>query len=267
MIPPLAIDPERLPQILLAGRFPLRDRGFAPIYRHAGCHALHLHGYAGRWRWNSTETALEPGTLTLSHEGVATAYDLDQSGWHWCLHFRCTSGVVAVPALVRLGADAAYARARLARIVALCDGARTDVRHPRRQAAAAALLELLIWLAELPQRRSAGNRRADAAITRAAAVLRAEPARSWRTPELARRVGLSANWLAARFRQRFGMTIDRYRQAQQVELARILLGSTALPVADIGARIGVPDAQRFNKLVRAHLGVAPSALRGGEAGR
>ena len=43
--------------------------------------------------------------------------------------------------------------------------------------------------------------------------------------------------------------------------ARYLLESTDLPVAAVGVRVGVPDPQYFNKLVRRFLGQSPSSIR------
>ena len=264
MIPTLGVACDQLPEVILAGRYPLRDRNHATVYRVRGGHALHLHGYAGRWRLQGVTHVLRPGVMTMSADGTDTSYDLDQPGYHWCVHFRIPHGAVAVPAWLPLGPDAVYARTRLARIAALSDGMRGAVGPARARTAAAAgaaLLELLLWLAERAERSPTRHQRSEAALERVAQLMREEPTRRWRTAALARRVGLSPNWLAKRFHGRFGMTIDQYRQAQQVELARMLLGSTALTVAAIGARVGIPDAQRFNKLVRAHLGLAPSAIR------
>lgn len=262
MIPPLCIAEARVPLVHLAQRAPLSDRGFPVVYSHQGGHALHLHGYRGRWRCGSHETELHSGVITLSPQAVDTAYDLDEAGWHWVVHFAAEAGRLAVPAWCDLGSDAAYARGRLARITALHAQSRTAPAAG--VAAGAALLELLAWLAARGTPSPQASR-VDAALERVAALLREQPDRDWRTPALARRVGVSANWLAARFRARFGMTIDRYRLAQRVELARLLLGSTAMGVRAIGERVGLPDPQHFNKVFRAIIGVPPSACRGDRA--
>lgn len=259
MIPPLMVDGWRVPTVHLARRAPLADRDWRVCYRHQGGHALHLHGYHGRWRCGSHEMPLSSGVATLSPQDVDTAYDLAEKGWHWVVHFAAGSGGLAIPAWCDLGSDAAYARSRMARITALHEQSRSAPAAA--VAAGAALLELLAWLAARgsPQAQSS---RVDAALDRVAMLLREQPEREWRTPALARRVGVSPNWLAARFRARFGMTIDRFRLAQRVELARLLLGSTTLSVQAIGERVGLPDAQHFNKVFRAIIGVPPSACRG-----
>lgn len=259
MFPPVGIDPGTLPQVYTAGRFPLDVRAWSVEYCNPNAHALHIHGYRGRMRSDGVEAPLSSGIATISPQAGRTSYDQSEAGWHWCAHFHSPPGPFAIPAWVDLGPEAAYARERMARITALHDESR---RSPAAAVAAgAAVLELLAWLALRSARHHDGGRGA-AAVEKVAALLREQPDRDWRTPALAKRVGVSVNWLASRFRARFGMTIDRYRLTQRVELARLLLGSTALPVAEIGAKVGLPDAQHFNKVFRAILGVPPSACRG-----
>lgn len=259
MFPPVSIDASILPQVFIAGRFPLDVRGWGLEYCNPMAHALHVHGYRGRMRSDGVEAPLASGIATISPQGGRTSYDQAESGWHWCTHFHCPPGNLAIPAWVDLGPEAAYARERMARITALHDESRRSIAAG--VAAGAAVLELLAWLSLRSSRRHDCGRGA-IAVEKVAALLREQPDRDWRTPALAKRVGVSVNWLASRFRARFGMTIDRYRLTQRVELARLLLGSTVLPVAEIGARVGLSDAQHFNKVFRAILGVPPSACRG-----
>ena len=259
MFPPLLVDTRTIPEVRICGRFPLNVRAWSTEYCSSSTHALHIHGYRGSWRSDGIEAPLSSGIATLSPQAGRTSYDQSEAGWHWCAHFQAASGPLAIPAWVDLGPEAAYARGRMARITALHDESR---RSPAAAVAAgAALLELLAWLALHGEHRAASGR-GQAAVEKVASLLREQPDRDWRTPELARRVGVSVNWLAARFRARFGMTIDRYRLTQRVELARLLLGSSTLPVAEIGVRVGLPDPQHFNKVFRAILGVPPSACRG-----
>ena len=259
MISTVGISGRVLPEILVAGRFPLADRGFSVEYGRGRTHALHLHGYTGRVRIGDELHELRSGLATITPGGLSSAYDLAASGWHWCIHFLAEPGDLALPLISDLGVEASYARSRLARVTALHEQARSAIPGAT-TAAGAALLELLAWLVG---RNAPGARpgRAASAVERVAALIRAEPDRDWRTVTLAKRVGVSPNWLAARFGERFAMTIDRFRLIQRVEMARLLLGSTALPVAEIGARVGLPDAQHFNKVFRSILGVPPSACR------
>lgn len=252
-----------IPRIFSAGRYPLADRGFPTEYAQERSHALHLHDYRARWRCAGSEHRLEPGDITLSPHRMRNSYDLPAAGRHWCVHFSVEppgADAVRLPLLVHAGPDAAYARERLARIAALHDRARGGGRSEA-VAAGAALLELLVWLGGLGGRASHGDR-GGAATERAAALVRAQPEHPWTTVALARRAGVSAAWLALGFRSRFAMTVARYVLVQRIERARVLLATSALPVAEVGRLVGLPDPQHFNKRFRAVTGLAPSACRG-----
>lgn len=252
-----------LPRPVVAGCFPLADRAFATPYR-IRAHALHLYDYPASMRLGGEQWELRPGDLTLTPGGMESRYDLPRPGRHWCVHFltaQATGACLELPLHLRLGPAAVAAQERLARIVQhhrLAHGLGTA--SPAEVAAAAGLLELLCWLATLAED-PAGVARGERGVIRAAELLRTSPERAWRSDALARVVGLSPGWLARRFRLRFGCTLARYQQRQRIGAAQALLACTALPVAEVGARVGIPDPHHFNKLFRRVAGQAPSAFR------
>ncbi len=265
-----------LPRLTVAGRFPLADRDF--IHRYSGpTVALHLYDYAARFRLDEREYALLPGDFTVTPLGSQSSYHLEAPGHHWCIHLfpekvpenvsgkilkkAASAPVIHLPVVQRLGPHEAYVRERLARIAVLFDRARDD-DHPLLVAAGAALQEVLCWLAASgsePITAAAG--RSDQAVDHAAQLLREDLAREWTVPALAAAVGLSRNYLAARFHQRFTMTLGRYRLVQRLQQARILLGGSDVPVGEVARRVGIPDPHHFNKLFRKQVGIAPSACR------
>jgi len=85
--------------------------------------------------------------------------------------------------------------------------------------------------------------------------------------ELARDLGVSQDYLASQFRQRFGMTLQRYLLSRRIEMARNLLLSTDLPIKAIGWECGISDQQYFNKQFRRICGVSPSQFREAGIGR
>src|SRR6185295_4887236 len=101
----------------------------------------------------------------------------------------------------------------------------------------------------------------DFAIEEAAAWLDAHPAEELRVAALARRVGLSQNYLARRFRERFDRTLPGYFLERRIALARQMLLATELSVKEVAARVGISDAQYFNKQFRRFSGESPSACR------
>ncbi len=261
MNPTLSWPTGGVPQVLLSGYFPLKDKGFRTIYQIQAV-AMHLYDYAGTVRMDGRPIELRSGDLTLTPVGMATTYDLPAAGRHWCVHvLPATIGTpLRLPLHIRLGSDATIARERLARITAYQRRGRG--RHEAlasSTAAGAAVLELVAWLADrLPD---GPQQRGDRAVERAASLLREDPARGWRVPHLARTVGVSPAYLARRFRQRYGSTLARFQLAQRIGSAQALLACTELSVGEIGRRIGLPDAHHFNKLFRRVAGVPPTAFR------
>ncbi|MEX0653969.1 MAG: AraC family transcriptional regulator [Phycisphaeraceae bacterium] len=256
------------PKIAIAGQFALTDRDFAHRYR-SPTHALHLHEYAGWIRFEGAAPhRLTPGTLTLSPAGRSTAYALDAPGRHWCIHFkpaRAQGASVGLPWLVPPGPGRAYQAERFARVAALLVQSKRDRQQPTllRHAAAAALQELLL---SLPLASTAGptasrTTEADAAIERLLAWIDQHMDEPVTVPALARQAGLSQNYLARRFRERFGLTIQRHLLERRIEQAQLLLATTDLPVKAIAARVGIPDPHYFNKQFRRLTGSSPLRAR------
>ncbi|MCA1654067.1 MAG: helix-turn-helix transcriptional regulator [Sphingomicrobium sp.] len=252
-----------IPDVRLAGRFPLADMGFATTYR-GQAHALHLHDYAGRMRLANTEVTLEPGDATISPLGLASAYDLPAPGWHWCIHFReCQADGNArmeLPLHLRLGAAATAVRERMAHIGRLQERAGES---PLASASAAiALQDLLLWLAE----RTVIAERGNSAAEKVALLIDERFHESLTMPGIAQAAGCSQATLARQFRARFGITVSHRLIERRTAHARYLLESTDLPMWRIAERVGIPDPQYFNKTVRRLLGASPSAIRASAAG-
>jgi AraC-like DNA-binding protein len=250
----------------MAGRFPLRDTAFQPIYR-SPTHALHLYEYDCTMRFGSRPTAIRAGDLTLSPASKPTSYDLPHPGKHLCVHFWPaerlwgfrTAAWAHLPLHARLGPLRTFAAQKLLELIRL-QSRRTDDPVVA-CAASAVLLELLLWLAGLNQPNLRITRRADRAIEAAADFIEGNIDHPLRVPDVARAVGLSQNYLARRFRDRFGRTIPSYVLLRRIEVARHLLATTNLSVKEVGAQAGLPDPQHFNKQFRRYTGENPSAYR------
>ncbi len=258
------------PVVRLVGRFPLAAKDFAFTYR-SMTHALHLHEYAGRIQMGRLAFALTPGTMTLSPAHEDSAYDLPEPGMHWCIHFdgepaqagRATG--VALPRVAALGHrqhDAAERFAHIARLHGLAMRA-TGAKHIIAQTACStAMQDMLLWLGlreDLGQQQDHTGQHA--AIDALLDIIERRLHQPLYMPELADEVGISQNYLAKLFRQQMGMTIPHYLLRRRVETARLLLSTTNLPVKQIALRVGMPDAQHFNKQFRRLVGVSPAKAR------
>lgn len=78
---------------------------------------------------------------------------------------------------------------------------------------------------------------------------------------LAQAVGCSHNQLTRLFRRAYGCTVVGYLRRRRVGRAQHLLVATTMSVGAIGAAVGMPDPQVFNKAFRAVAGCAPSSWR------
>jgi AraC-like DNA-binding protein len=254
-----------IPRIRVAGRFPLNDRDYATTYL-GRTHALHLHSYEGRIRIGGEQFTLHDGDLTLSPAGIASGYDLPKPGYHWCVHFypveRVDTGMqVSLPLRLTLHGAATYVRERMMHISRLhARGAASDELSAA--TAAIALQELLLWCAGRAESQSvAPGAEAAAIVEKVAAIIDARFHDLPSMSRIAQEVGQSQNYVARRFRERFGMTIQQYALSRRIAHARYLLEGTDLPIRKVAARVGIDDAQYFNKQIRRQLGDSPSAIR------
>lgn len=69
------------------------------------------------------------------------------------------------------------------------------------------------------------------------------------------------NKLNGLFVKHASMTCMAYLLNLRIDLAKILLTKTELPVNEISARVGYPDANYFAKLFRQETGMTPSQYR------
>jgi transcriptional regulator GlxA family with amidase domain len=80
-------------------------------------------------------------------------------------------------------------------------------------------------------------------------------------PEVAAASGLSHNQLLRRFRAATGCTLLAWLRRTRCERALDLLQHSDLSIAAIGAAVGYPDPQHFNKIMRTETNKPPRAWR------
>jgi AraC-like DNA-binding protein len=250
-----------LPIVAVAGRFPLEDRDFGYRYR-SRTHALHIYDYHGQIRIRDARFDLRPGDVTITPAGHVSSYDLPKPGHHWCIHLKpvpARGGLAPLPIHLSLGSMHDFAIERVREIARL----QSQASRISLAAASAALQELILWLAMQAQarRHSSQAHRAASAVERVAAMVHARFTERLTVPQLADEVGITQNYLARMFRQRFGMTIPRYLLNRRIDYARHLLTTTNIPIHRVAARVGLPDAQHFNKQFRKRVGTSPTQAR------
>ena len=271
MDPPVANIPSfiwssaALPEILVAGRYPLDDRDYKYVYKGPDTHALHIYDYHAQMRLDDLQVDLHPGDMTFSVAGGATRYHLPQPGHHWCIHFRparMQGTPLAIPVHLALGTLKSRIVDAVQRIAGLmaAPSAEADLARP---AASAAMLELILTLAAHTARSESREKapRSHAAAERAAALLDENLADPPDARAISLAVGMSQNWLSRAFRTRYGITMARYVLASRITMAQSLLQSTDMPVRRIAERLGFLDAQHLNKQFRRVAGCSPTSFR------
>jgi AraC-like DNA-binding protein len=252
--------------VTLAGVFALQVRDFSYTYR-SPIHALHLHDYDGTARLNGVDYPLKPGTITFSPAGEPSSYHLPRPGTHWCIHFRPIEGPSQGPALQMpmarsLGEhaiDAAKRFAEVARLHALQQA--NDADAAVTAGVSIAMAALLAWVGLLDKVTDGQHAPRHATVNELIDHIDRNLHRPLSAAGLAERAGLSQNYLARLFRQRTGLTIPRHVLVRRIAVARVLLETTDLAIKQVALRVGMPDAQHFNKQFRAVAGVSPSAYR------
>jgi len=269
------------PAIHFSGRFSFDDRGFEQSYR-GNPVSLHCYEYAARLRIDSIDYAIAPGDVTLFAAWQVARYALDRPGRHLCIHFGLPEGKPRSPGSVapremasgsfllpphlsaaRATVDGVPFSEAMLRVIGLHTSA--EVNPLARAAASIGLQRLLLALGMAQQAPSAPRARpVHDAIDHAATQLRSRLDEPLHVPRLARAVGLSQNYLARRFKKRFGVSMPRYLLQCRMEYAILLLTTTDLPVGQVGVRVGMPDPQHFNKQFRAAYGKSPTSARRAE---
>ena len=202
--------------------------------------AVHQHLYAGTILIGKKTFRFLPGDLTISPPEVVTVYDLPKGGAHWCIHFEAVTPIsrdslFRIPLHLSPGGRRGYFEDRFRAISETLrprKGRRSETKLSAAHAGAQ-LQQLLLMMAQQPL---------DVSTISAAS-------------------GLSRNFFAARFRERFGMSVDGYLLHLRIEMAKNLLLSTNRPIKEIAYECGIPDSNYFNKQFRRATGTSPSLYR------
>ncbi len=78
---------------------------------------------------------------------------------------------------------------------------------------------------------------------------------------LAERAHLHPNYFIRVFKRQFGTSPIQYVNRKRIEEAKWLLTSTNLLLAEIGAKVGIPDVSYLSKLFKSSTGLSPTAYR------
>lgn len=79
--------------------------------------------------------------------------------------------------------------------------------------------------------------------------------------DLSVKAGYVPGYFSEIFRENIGIPPIRYLNKRRIELSQELLLTTDLSIKEICSRVGIPDAQYFNRLFRKRTGTSPGLYR------
>ncbi len=259
------------PRIRIAARFPMPAANSGRLYEHP-TYAIHQHLYDGSVTIGQTAIAFRAGDITITPPEAGSVYQVAEDGHHWCVHFD-PAQLAPHERSFTLPLHLTIARSDVApireRFAAICDAIRPRGANRRESrfalpAAGALLQALLLMLAQERVRRPAGlhsRSRSQAALDQTMEWLDSHFQHPVRIGELAASSGLSRNFFALRFREKFGMTLNGYLLRRRIEMAKYLLLSTNRTIKEIAFDCSIPDPHYFNKQFRRICGASPSLYR------
>jgi transcriptional regulator GlxA family with amidase domain len=101
----------------------------------------------------------------------------------------------------------------------------------------------------------------DLRVERALRALEADPRRRWTLAELAKLVGASRSGLAKVFASELAETPGAWLARKRLELAREILQTTDVKLAEIAERVGYASEFALSRAFKRHFGIAPARLR------
>ncbi len=227
-------------------------------YRLAGFWCLNLYHGDCTWRIAGQRFSIRRGFATITPPARDHEYEfpapLEKSWVHFVPDDKARR--IAMPAVIDLGQSFTDAVDDVACI------SRFHRAEPER---AEARLWDLLW--RIHARGAAGVTAGEAATAdpgvavRVERIVRRRITERIETEEIAAELGWSTSQLNRLLRRDTGKSLGELVAAIRLDTAAHLLQHSDLPIGEIGARVGLPDAQRFNKVVRARFGVSPRALR------
>ncbi len=145
-----------------------------------------------------------------------------------------------------------------------------DAIKPGSEAVINRLTDVLIvqalrsWLASSQERHGWLAALKDRQISRAMALIHAEPSTDWTVQNLAHAVGMSRSAFAARFSELVGESVRRYLTDWRMQLARNDLLTSGQSLAVLAEKYGYQSEAAFSRAFKRQFGMPPNAVRKGQ---
>ncbi len=247
--PPIPLgEPPRIAAIDV-GTFDAKDGRYACA---EGQWRMQLHLTPTMITADGAELRLNSGCATIWPPATALTFNFDERLVHACSHFTLsgpTPGSAAQPIVQDLGA-------------------RFHLLH-------GSFIEAVTWSRSCPERARArlwdllwdisatpcGPPEPMPLLTRARLHIDRCLRDELGVQAIATAMGCSTRQLLRAFRVGCNRTVAGYVRSRRMEAGARLLRNTSMPIHEIAAAVGVPDAHLFNKCVRREIGMSPSMVR------
>jgi len=248
-----AVPLSRRPQIVHAGMGEHHGPA-SETFRFANLWQLHLYFWKGGFEIRRRRFSVNPEMVSLLPPGPRVTWHFAKGKCdHYFIHFRLPGKQrkVLIPTV-------SHVQSHYELISRLIYGIVTD-HGGDPFAAEIRLWAVLFQLAELHASREFDA--APGAVETAQTLMDSELAGGINFAQVAKRVGYSRSHLTRLFREYTGQSPGAYLTGQRVALAKELLEHSNLTIGQVGRRVGIPDANRFNKFIRRKLRMSPKDVR------
>ena len=213
--------------------------------------------------------AAPPGAdgLTTIREGGGGAVTRFVCGYLACSRGMCRPLLEALPRAVRIAVGDSQTQVLLRELlregVRASSGQRPGARPMLAKLAELMFVEAIVRYAQTlpPEGKGWLAAMRDAQVSRAVALLHADPGRAWTVDELARRVSMSRSALAERFAALVGEPPIQYLVRWRLAIAAQALRSSDDAIIRVAERTGYDSQAAFNRAFKREFGVPPAAWR------
>src|ERR1051325_11344823 len=249
---------------LTVADFILTEAAFEPhsrLPRHAHENSYFCFSLQGVYteRHGTREVVLRPSALTFrssaqTHEAVvhsvATRVFMLEISSHWIERLRADS--------LRLESEVEFFGGTVTKL-----GARLNREFHRSDSAAKLAIEglALELLAEATRQPSREIGAAPPWLRQAREMVAERFSENLKLTQIAAEVGVHPVYLAAAFRQKFGVTIGELVRKLRIEHACAELSKKHLPLSAIALQAGFADQSHFSKVFKSHVGITPRQYR------
>lgn len=255
-----------LPIIDRVGLYPLLNPVFDFVYRNP-THAIHLFNYSCIINIDGKEFSIHPGDLTFIHGGSIYSLQTESPGEHWCVHFyddeNSGSPIIKFPSVLRPGLHNFLLREQIKLISSLHNsrGKADAVQAMQIEARYRLKAFLLAAYSQNSTRNTQDGRNKSFDIEALLKWVDENLNKCLPVEMIAKKAGVSRATLAKRFQDKLGTTLSQYLLHRRIDQAKQLLADSKLTIQEVGAAVGIPDPQYFNKQFRRVNGESPNNYR------